>query len=321
MIFGESNNEQVQPDAIVHLGAGLCSELDDYLVSGSKRVMLVEPNPDIVRALRRRTERLDNVEVVASAVAPTDGTASLKVYNFPAFSSLRAPSGLRNLFPGLRLSKEVMVETVKATRLIDTSGLDRRQCNWLIVDAPGEEHAILDELARHGQLDLFEILVLHCGVTPLFEGGVRSVQLLQELAEHGYEVVRRDEEPDPDRPRWVLRKNKVVMRIIALQSQLKAAEKLHSEQNAHHQQEMERSNKERSDLASALTECRKLLSESRLESDALKQLAEDRLTRISQLESMLAEMNWKRSLVIEEFLKTEAQLELIKDVILRSPSS
>ena len=60
-------------DTILQLGAGRCTELDSWRETGANRIVLVEPNPELLPELRRRTQGVDEVEIIpeTSRAAPT----------------------------------------------------------------------------------------------------------------------------------------------------------------------------------------------------------------------------------------------------------
>ncbi|MFP4421490.1 MAG: hypothetical protein ACLFRG_13195, partial [Desulfococcaceae bacterium] len=91
-----------QPDTILHLGAGRCSEFAKYEASAARRIILVEANPEVARYLRETHADDERVEVVERAVSDFTGHGELRVFNVKEFSSLREPTGLRELYPGLR---------------------------------------------------------------------------------------------------------------------------------------------------------------------------------------------------------------------------
>ena len=101
-----------RPDIIIHLGAGRGQEIDEYLKMGAGKIVLVEADPEMARTLMRRTSDLSEVKVVQAAISSKDGKALLKVFNLKAFNSLRSPTVLQELFPGLRLLREIGVNAL-----------------------------------------------------------------------------------------------------------------------------------------------------------------------------------------------------------------
>ena len=63
----------------------------------------------------------------------------------------------------------------------------------------------------------------------------------------------------------------------------------------------------------------KLAADSRTETARLNKLGQERAERITQLEAKLADMEQRQAYLNQEAIKAEAQIDLIKDVLLRDP--
>lgn len=206
--------------AIVHVGAGYCRELAGYLSEPAGRIILVEADPDQARELRQRVTDNNRVEVIAVAVAPIAGVVRLKRFRLGTLNSLRAPTGIHELYPGLRLQDEIDVEAITPRQLIEMLELRLGQSNRLIIDTPGEEAAIVHALQEGGDLAVFERIDLCCGTSNHYEGNQDATAVLRILGQHGYEVEGCDDRTDPDRPCWFLRRNLVKLQNRVLRDQL-----------------------------------------------------------------------------------------------------
>lgn len=209
------------PSVIVHIGAGECSELESYLAMQPERIVLVEADPEKAKKLSRRAASLPEVEVTSVAVGMPPGNRSLKVFNLAGWSSLRSPSGLRDLYPGLRQLREVEVEVISPGEMMERIALHPQGRNRLVIDTPGEEAGILDGLHESGHLRCFDSIVLHCGRDNLYEGGAVAETLLLFLYEQGYDVVSSHED-DPDLISRTLHLNPLRMENIRLKGEAEA---------------------------------------------------------------------------------------------------
>lgn len=208
------------PAVIIHIGAGDCGELGSYMALQPKRVVLVEADPKRAKGLSRRIAGMSGVEVLPLAIDADKGRKSFRVFNLPDWNSLRAPDGLKRLFPGLRLLREMEVETVSVLDLMERIGLDAGEDNWLVVDAPGSEAAIVETLCEAGQLDCFGSIVLHCGRDSLYEGSASAEEILGFLRQHGYKSVSPSSGSDPDLVCRVLRLSPLNAECAALQERI-----------------------------------------------------------------------------------------------------
>jgi len=212
--------------AIIHIGAGFCSELPVYQAAAPDKILLVEPNPDTLATLRRDIKDLDKVELLPMAVSNTPNQAPLNVLNFADLSSLNKPSGLLELLPGVRILSKPLVDTITLKSLCERLPEElHKKKNWLVIDAPGLELEIVQALA-HGDLPVvFDKLVIRCSVRALYKGGADAKQVLAELTGCGYREVQSNLDDDPDWPMFLLHRDTIAIENMRLEAELAAAKK------------------------------------------------------------------------------------------------
>lgn len=210
-----SNHEK--PGFIIHLGAGHCQELDDYLAADATKIVLVEPHPERAAHLERLTRDQSHITIVQKAISDRKELKTLFEYNLPGFSSLRRPTHLKRLYPGIRVKEKNEVEVTTLDSLLRDLDPPQNCKKSLVVDAPGEEHGVLESLMASGNLELFESVVFYASKTPLYEEGRDSDYLLQELAWLGYVLDESTSEVHTDRPRWVMRRSVRAINYPALE--------------------------------------------------------------------------------------------------------
>ena len=296
------------PDTILHLGAGLCRELPHWLEADASRIVLVEPNPELLPELRARTEDHESVEVVSTAIAGQAGRGALRLFNFPLLSSMREPTGLYQILPGLRQIGRAMVETVTVDQLLEGLNLKAGGEHWLVIDIPGEEAAILEQLERSDQLYDFNRIFLSAGAKALHQGAERAQDLAQRLQAAGYSNAGRLDLNDADWPRRHLRLDRMALECKRLNAKLVEA-----------QQAQERDSKKVQALESALTEQKttseKLGSELHERKKDLARLtqaddeAQQKLTEAEQKLASLPEQRKRLKALEEEATNLRAQLE------------
>ena len=118
----------------LHIGCGEAAEWLDTPPEGP--LVLVEPNPDCLEAIADSALRPDRV--IRAALAETTGRAPFHVLNFADLSSLHPPEVLAGLFPGLRETARIEVETRTLEALIEEAGLEGSG-HRLVIEAMGEE--------------------------------------------------------------------------------------------------------------------------------------------------------------------------------------
>ncbi|MDI7776466.1 hypothetical protein [Asticcacaulis sp. EMRT-3] len=171
-------------DTIVYVGAGAGTDLPWLLNSKAQKIIVVEPNSNLVSALKRIGGNDARLEVLPFALAETTGQSTLYMLNFSSLSGLKPPTdALRSLFPGLRIISEQPVETLNVSDLISRISLPAAGDNMMILDAPGEELAILRQIVGL-QAPVFKTIILRATSEILYENG-SSTQELQPILEAG----------------------------------------------------------------------------------------------------------------------------------------
>lgn len=215
-------------DVIVHIGAGQGEELNSYLNSSAKRIILVEPSVKLAAELRSRSERDPRVQVLEVAVSPSSGDNQINQYNLPCANSLYPPTGLKKLFPGLRLLGRQAVSTVTGHELLQQCTLISNQ-NALIVQTPGAELGIIESLTETGGIDQFSYLSVTCSEHRLYDTPSDSAAVLKILQEQGFDLVHRQDK-DPDWPQWYFTIHPLVRRLevekLKLAAERRKTEKL-----------------------------------------------------------------------------------------------
>jgi FkbM family methyltransferase len=216
-------------DAIVHLGAGRCSELDGYLAQQPRRLLLVEADPQLAEDLKNRTKDRESVKVTCAAIAGLSGPATFNRYNLLEANSLHSASGLLELFPGLKTVEQLKVDAIRPDSLLNQLNLNAAQENLLVMDLPGEELPVFKALQQSQKLHLFSQVILHCGCQALYEGSEPAARILEWLRDEGYDLVAEDPGVDPDHLCWTLRRNVMQLRNLELTEQLERSIKKNQE--------------------------------------------------------------------------------------------
>lgn len=204
---------------LLHIGAGNGDDLGAWLARDLSDIILIEPNPECRKPLAEAAGRDPRVDIVEAAIAPADGEAPLHVFNMAAQSSLRRPTGLSALFPGLREVGTPTVETLSVDRLLDRAGLPDGNAAAMVLDAPGLEYDILVRLAELGALTRFREISLHGTRTACFEGG-RPIGASRGLLEAEGFVLADKIGNDPDFPVLLMRLDPDKAEIIELRKAL-----------------------------------------------------------------------------------------------------
>lgn len=182
--------EKKQFDAIIHIGAGRGKELQSHLSEGARRIILVDVDRIAIAGLRRLASAASTVdtavEVIQAAVAGAEKSAELRIYNLERVSGIREPESLTDVYPGLRLVRSSSHRTREAASLIEDLDIDHDKDNKLVIDAPGEELAILQNLERKGALSAFSQILIIMARRSLYKGAAGSKDVTAFLEDAGF---------------------------------------------------------------------------------------------------------------------------------------
>lgn len=221
MTWLEQHLQQVPaPETIIHLGAGACTELSCWHQTGARRIVLVEADADLFSELNDHADQHDNIELVKAAVAGQSGPASLHLFNFPRFNSLRQATNLHKALPGIKLITRVPVETVAIDSLLSQLNLDSRVEHWLVIDTPGEEASILEGLEEAERLHDFARIFLTAGSEALYEDAWPASELIQKLGAFGFHPIGPADQSDADWPRFHLHLDRAALKCQRIEQQL-----------------------------------------------------------------------------------------------------
>ncbi|WP_346796468.1 hypothetical protein R5M92_13415 [Halomonas sp. Bachu 37] len=119
-------------------------------------------------------------------------SATLHVLTLPHYSSTQAPSGLHHFLPNVR---EHSTETVAAQRLetwLSQATLDPTATHTLMLNAPGQGHALLSATSSK-VIQAFSWIIVSTAEEALYENDVDSATLDATLTQLGYACVLEDD--------------------------------------------------------------------------------------------------------------------------------
>ena len=307
-----------QPELIVHIGAGLCSELDDYQQIQPKKIVLVEPNPETVADLRARVSTLGNVTVIPAAVAETAGRAPLYQYNLPDLDSLEKATGPDKLFPGLREIGRIDVEKITVQQLLDQLPLKKSGQHWLVLEVFGQENRILKNLQAFDALQRFSrVIVRIAGEGAGEASGPGASGVLPAMEELGYLPVSQPETADPDWPRHHLHLDRMALECKRLKAALSEKSKQAEEQENRRKElkeEITRLKEKRDSLESGAAALKEKLAQAEAENKALKEFKEQQTQALEQERDHRERLEKQQATMKQELHKAEAQISILTEL-------
>lgn len=148
--------------------------------------------------LRSSFAEPSQIEYHAALLSEQSGAAKVQNFNIGCYSSLRSATGLKQLFPGLRETTQIDIDTISAEDALELASL-RGNNNLLILGAFGCEMDILNVALSTEGTQTFARIILMVPEIAMFEGGFTGDALSDRLEQASYRRVWTDRS-DPDMP-------------------------------------------------------------------------------------------------------------------------
>ena len=307
MTTRNASTQAVQPvaaDTLLVIGAGEGHDIPPDWQEHYRRLVLVEPLPELARSLRRAFGEQPNVEVLETAIVPdvnAGDTVTLYEFNWTQASSRHQPADLLQLFPGLKTERMRRVSAISLEQLIRERDLSAQGEHALVLEAPADEGPIISALIESDAHKYFSRIQVHYPAAGLYHSPTDPEAMLQALKASGFEI-EAENQTDPDWPsvsftrdRWRLAFEEARETIEALKAKL-------TEQN-----------KARESEGSERAKAQQLAEERG------RQLTE-RQQQLQRAQQELSELKTRQTLLQEELVRAEAQIDLITDLLLKDES-
>jgi hypothetical protein len=191
---------------VLYLGAGDGESLDGLLALRAERLWLLEGDADLANELRRHARRRPTVAVLEEAVSPDGGVLDWLGFNLRHLNGPIDPAGLRAYYPRLKKLASVPLDSIALSELLRRLAADlaRGGPALLVIDLPGQEHALLDSLPDE-LLNLFGWVLLRGCSVPLRPGIPTADLAVADLLKRCFRVVHSEIDSEPLWPVHLLR--------------------------------------------------------------------------------------------------------------------
>lgn len=159
----------------------------------ARRTIVLDPDPLRCAEVRRATREDGKFDVQRAVAGKAPSEAHLLRYNFRPASSLRPPTGIMDLFPGLHVRERLKVRVCDVAEIALHTQRNPERCNMLIVATPGEEVAILSHLKQAQRLDIFDHVLVPLPQKEMYEDSGSATDLLDLLESAGFTLMARDD--------------------------------------------------------------------------------------------------------------------------------
>jgi FkbM family methyltransferase len=170
IIAGLLKDRRYRPRGIVHVGAHLAQEMDDYLALEPELIVWIEGDPDTAAKLR---ERVDERQVVIAALIADEDGRSLPFHRFSnegmSSSVFRATHELTDHWPEVRETGEVLeLETSRLDTVLTPLG-PPDAFDVLVFDIQGAE--LLAMRGAGAYLDAARFVESEVSIAEIYDGG------------------------------------------------------------------------------------------------------------------------------------------------------
>ena len=195
------------------IGAGDGSQLTHWRELSSEQLHLAEAHPAHAKTLQQHTQGQPQEHLYPGAItADTQETATLHLLTLPKFSSLNAPSGLSQQLPNISVQGTETVPAQPITAWLTQTELDPNATHTLVINAPGQAHALLNA-TPNALLHAFTWIMVNTADEALYENDVDSATLETALTQRGYARVAEDDATYPTVERLYQRQPSVIERL------------------------------------------------------------------------------------------------------------
>lgn len=138
-----------QYDLIIHIGAGYCPELEEYISSKSKQILLIEADTNIATQLKRKVSQFSNVAVLNELISVNSEVCNFYQYSVSKFSSIFPASTLFEAYPNLKLVTDKKIMSISINDIFKQY-IAKHQSVMVVIDAYGQSSSIINALSQCG---------------------------------------------------------------------------------------------------------------------------------------------------------------------------
>lgn len=128
---------------VIHAGAHVGQEVDEYLRLGFEHGVFFEPQPQMIECVKERIRSIPNYRAVAAALGEAKGVATLytETSNYGMSASLLKPKDHLLQYPQIQFNGSIEVPVTTLSDYFKTD--DIRNYNFLNMDVQGFELSVL----------------------------------------------------------------------------------------------------------------------------------------------------------------------------------
>jgi FkbM family methyltransferase len=174
---------------IVHVGADVGQEVEQYLAYGFAKIILVEANPEPYRTLVVKFGADPRITIFNCAICDCEGWIDFHLHTSRSGStepaSLLAMKRFREIVKTLHTAATIRVFATTLDALFAANGLDPAGYNFLNLDIQGAELLALQ--GASGVLRTMDAVISEVALIELYEGAPLEPDIVRFLEQHGFD--------------------------------------------------------------------------------------------------------------------------------------
>lgn len=181
----------------MYITIGQIESLKSQLRKDYKKIIALVPHPSLFKEMQQLAEDYRHLQWQAASVTIDSSAATLNVTNLASLSSQHLPTGIKNLYPNLKIIKNLPVEHVTVEELLKQAELTQEENNTLYLETNGQEEEIFKQLIDQRKLHLFSEIQVRVGEEPLYDKSSTSKKIIQLLQKQAY-LFQTQKQVDPE---------------------------------------------------------------------------------------------------------------------------
>jgi len=193
-----------------------------------QNVHALVPRAELKHALKKKLEEqgFDAVLNIEQAyLNDKDGEATLREFSLPQMNSLSAPSGVFNMYPGLKQLQMQSVKCLSPNSLLAAYELSEQVESTLWLEVNGQITSTLAAMIESKAIHLFSILFVFMPDKAWYESEIDAEKLIQRLKQIGYDVSNKNVDLESDQCLYEFTRHPFVLKNKELEQQAKLATK------------------------------------------------------------------------------------------------
>lgn len=222
-------------DLLICIGAGQAEHLEQW--PAAKQTLLIDANAQTCEQLKQRFANHSNIAVAQHTVAEQTGEATWVALNMPEYSALSQPTGLFDLFPGLKVLAEKPVQTIGILELLASNITSEQQHIGLVLNTPDVAESLLTAVLNSEWQNKLVYLAVVTQTSAVYGNSANHEAVLQHLQQHHYLLQWQNTE-DADLPFTAFAINPLAKELQQAKAQAKKEQEALKQQLANVQAEL-----------------------------------------------------------------------------------